>query len=258
MGSVVKTSRQWTADGVAQFAQSVPVVLDQLVLARADHRGVARGALQYVIVDRADEVAMLVRVGGSLEDGHQRFAVHLLGHWQSGRGQESGRDVGQLDQGVGLEALFETGGPGDDQRYADQALVEAAALGSQPVVAQRFAVVGGEDNDRVFALVCLVEDVQQAADVFVDQHYKRSADRHHLFSISGGGGNGGGGRVPRRVTMHVTFPPGVNLRYECLPGDRHGPVSHVTSFNAMMCGGQANRCGRGDMGIVPGGRRRAV
>ena len=58
--------------------------------------------------------------------------------------------------------------PGDDQRYAQAGLV-SGALGVQPVVAEQFAVVGGENDIGVVELAAFFERAEDLTDLVVDE-----------------------------------------------------------------------------------------
>ena len=58
--------------------------------------------------------------------------------------------------------------PGDEQRYAQAGFIRGT-LGVQPVVAEQFAVVRGEDDIGVVELAALFERVEDLADLVVDE-----------------------------------------------------------------------------------------
>jgi len=60
-------------------------------------------------------------------------------------------------------------GPGDHEGDADHAFHEAAAFEDEAVIAEGFAVVAGEDDDGVFALAGVVEEVEEVTEFFVEE-----------------------------------------------------------------------------------------
>ena len=146
------------------------MVGDQLPAPVAVHEGAGGvGAADGVDVLTPDEVAVVVRRNGTGEDGGERMALGAVGDRLLGGFHEGWVDVGQLDQSVADEALLEVPGPGNGERDADGAFVETAAFKDQAVIAEHLAVIAHEDDDRVLALASLVEVVEDAAELLVDE-----------------------------------------------------------------------------------------
>ncbi len=61
--------------------------------------------------------------------------------------------------------------PGDDERYADGALIEAAPLPVESVIPEHLSMIAGIDDDRVVTLPGFLEHLQQPANILVDEFY---------------------------------------------------------------------------------------
>jgi hypothetical protein len=90
---------------------------------------------------------------------------YVLRHWQAGEIEEGWRDVHQFDQCVADKPRPAARRAAEDQRHAHQALVKAAALLDQAVVAERLAMVSGEDHHRVVAAAGGFDRCEHACEV---------------------------------------------------------------------------------------------
>ncbi len=93
------------------------------------------------------------------------FAFHIFGNRDTGEVADRGEDVEQVGEGVA--AAVGDAGAAEDQWGLHAVFVEAL-LAEQAVAADRQAVVGGEDDDRVFKLAAIFKGLDDAADVMVD------------------------------------------------------------------------------------------
>ena len=86
---------------------------------------------------------------------------------ESGEFAQGSVEVNQFTERVGDSAAFDVGA-GDDQRHPQAGLI-GGTLSIEPVVAEEFAVVGGENDIGVVELAAFFERGQNKADLVVDQ-----------------------------------------------------------------------------------------
>src|ERR1035437_3706411 len=144
------------------------------------------------------------------EEGEEGAALDAGVDGEAGEFEEGGGKIGEFGEGGGSLAGGggEAGGVGDDERDVDGGGVEVGAFEVDAVVAEHFAVVGHEDDDGVVELVGLLEGVDHATDLDVDEVAHGpvgGADEAVL-----GGGHGGGVHAAAVVDRLVH---GLELRF---------------------------------------------
>jgi len=106
--------------------------------------------------------AVVFAVGG-FGEGEEGFGGAVGGVVGVGEVEDGGGDIDVGDHGVVGEALFLLAGIADDERDAESGLIDGG-LGA----GEGHAVVGGEDEDRVWPLFGFLEECDEAAEALID------------------------------------------------------------------------------------------
>lgn len=94
------------------------------------------------------------------------MALHSGGNVDAGEAEESGREVGVVDEGVAHGAGFGFAGILDDERDLKGRLIHPALV-DVVVLAEHEALVGGVENDGVVEVTGFAEGLDEAGDVVV-------------------------------------------------------------------------------------------
>lgn len=150
---------------IVEFAPAGGGVGDEFV-ARGDPDALIEGGIVGAVL-HADAGAGLR--GFAFPDGGLVAAFELGRDGNAGEGEPGGGKVDEALEGGGLAVLRQMARPTDDAGNAEGLLVGVKFFPPETVVAEKFAVVGGEDDEGVLQFAGGFESVEDAADMMVHE-----------------------------------------------------------------------------------------
>ena len=159
-------------------------------------------------------------IGGKLCSPASMPGRRVGGGIDAGGVEQGGADVLELYERVALLAARDAGS-GEDHRHADAGVVVHVALSAEPVVAEHFAVIGEEHQQRAVAPPRVLERGADAPELLVevgDVGEVASANRSAPLRVVAGEHG-----VPALGVVRVAGPGG---------GDRVGDFRRVDAFEA--------------------------
>ena len=164
--------------GAGATGRGRAVVDDQLVAVVAQHRDVdGRVVGMAAVAVLAQRPATPSRAVVASRQRQQALPL-LARQWrQSRRVEEGRRQVEPLHQFGAASRRRQLPRPAQDKRHPHRALVEQRPFEQEPVVAEHFPVIAGEDHQRVPSQALLVECGQYPPDLVVNQGDHRVVGR---------------------------------------------------------------------------------